>query len=521
MKIFYTSVSGKKFLVTLVLLFCLVAATGAEAAGDIAIYLNGTKVKSDVSPFIDKNSRTMVPLRFIAEGMGAYVDWAMGTQVVTIKHEGMLILLTIGSSNALVDGKTVTLDTHPVIAGGRTMVPLRFVGEQLGCTVSWNQKEQAVYITTKDNNGDNNNNNDNDNDGKDNPKEEIKEELVVRVSSYANIRQGPGTAYPVLTQVRNGTVLGSIGSSGGWYKVLLADNSTGWISGTIVTPKNSDDQDPSEVPEKPGFIIDGDSVIFIADAVNIRSGPSVSYEVIGQAYKGLELAVLAEDQDWIKVRTTDGKTGWVASWLVAYKKEPAGGSKASLKGKVVVIDPGHGTLQSGGWTDPGAVSPSGLHERDIVTRIAFTAGEYLSERGATVVYTRKGATSISLAGRAQVANDLGADVFVSIHCNSSTNPGANGSSTYYYAPETMSFAQRAARERLASCVQDELVKALGRKNLGILQANFAVLRHTYVPSILVETAFLSNWEEEALLRTSDFQIRAGEAVAKGIIEYFN
>jgi len=501
-----------------------VLVSGAQAADNIKIYLDGTEVKSDVSPYIDQNSRTMVPLRFIAESMGAYVDWSMGTQVITIKHDGSVILLTIGSSKATVDGKTVALDTQPVIKNSRTMVPLRFVSEQLGSTVSWNIKEQAVYITTQGDKTDGN-------DDKGGDKAEVKQEVVVNVSSYANIRQGPGTSYPVITKVKNGTVLGAVDSLGGWYKVLLADNSTGWISGTIVTlktdPGDKDDNDSGakddedETPDKDDVPskIDGDSVIFITDSVNIRTGPSVDYEVIGQGYTGLELAALGQQNDWIKVRTTDGKTGWVANWLVAFKKAPGGDSKSPLRGKIIVIDPGHGSLQSSGLSDPGAVSPSGLYERDIVSKIASAAGEYLSKRGATVVYTRTGNTSITLEGRAAVANNLGADVFAAIHCNSSTSAASCGTSTYYYAPATFDAAQRAARERLASSVQEELVKALGRKDLGILQANFSVLRNTYVPSILVETAFLSNPEEEALLRSSSFQVKAGEAVAKGIIKF--
>lgn len=505
-------------LAALVFLLCLpIFVSGVQAEQVIKIYYNGKQVSSDAPPFIDKNSRTMVPLRLIAEKMGAYVDWSMGTQIITIKNNGTLITLAIGSKQAVVDGKNVALDTQPVIRNSRTMIPLRFVGEHLGADVSWNIKEQAVYITMGDG-GDGGDN--------ENPGETVKEEIVVNVSSYANIRQGPGTSYPIITQVKNGTVLGTIGSSGGWYQVLLADNSRGWISGSIVKLKGDsgdggDEETPGEGNQGEGpSKIDGDSVIFITDSVNIRTGPSTSYGTIGQANYGLELAALGEQNGWIKVRTADGKTGWVASWLVAYKQQPQGGGSAPLKGKVIVIDPGHGSLQSGGGADPGAVSPSGLYEKDVVTKIAAAAGEVLSQNGATVVYTRKGDTSITLEGRARLANNLGADAFVAIHCNSSTGSAGNGTSTYIYNPGTLSSAQWNARQRLAASVQNELIRTLGRKNLGVLQSNLAVLRCTTVPSILVETAFLSNSEEESLLRSSAFQTRAGKAVAEGLIDYF-
>lgn len=530
MMIYSASVSRRVLFGALVLLFCLVlCVNGAQAADDIKIYVDGERVSSDVSPFIDQNSRTMVPLRFIAESLGAYVDWSVGTEKITIKTKTSLITLAIGSKQAVVDGKTVALDTQPVIKNARTMVPLRFIGEQLGSTVSWNIKEQAVYITKGSDAG--SGDNDKKDDGKGNEDRTVKEEVVVNVSSYANIRQGPGTTYPIVTKVQNGTVLGSIGQSGGWYQVLLADNSIGWISGTIVKSKTDydkdedkgNDTDNNESKPDPGVRppskIDGDSVILHTNSVNIRQGASTSYDILGQANIGDEYPVTGREGDWYRIKLADGRTGYIASWLVAYRAAPGGGKNAPLKDKVIIIDPGHGTLQSGGWTDPGAVSPSGIHERDIVSNIADICGEALTAQGATVIYTRQGSTSITLAGRGNLADRLGADAFIAIHCNSATNSQANGTSTYYYCPSTLDPSLGEARKELAASVQEALVKALGRRDIGILQANFSVLRNNSVPSILVETAFLSNAQEEALLRTPSFQAKAGNAIAEGVANF--
>ena len=526
MMTYNASVSRRVLFGALVLLFCLVlCVNGAQAADDIKIYVDGERVDSDVSPFIDQNSRTMVPLRFIAESMGAYVDWSVGSEKITIKTKASLITLAIGSKQAVADGKTVALDTQPVIKNARTMVPLRFIGEQLGSTVSWNVKEQAVYITKGSDAGSGKD------DGKGNEDRTVKEEVVVNVSSYANIRQGPGTTYPIVSKVQNGTVLGSIGNSGGWYQVLLADNSTGWISGTIVKSKTDNDEDKDdnednneEKPDpgvRPPSTIDGDSVILHTNSVNIRQGASTSYNILGQANIGDEYPVIGREGDWYRIKLSDGRTGYVASWLVAYRVQPGGGKNAPLKDKVIVIDAGHGTLQSGGWTDPGAVSPSGIHERDIVSNIAEVCGDALTAQGATVVYTRKGSTSITLAGRGNLADRLGADAFIAIHCNSATNSQANGTSTYYYYPSTLDSSLGAARKELAASVQASLVRALGIRDIGILHANFSVLRNNSVPSILVETAFLSNAQEEALLRTSSFQAKAGKAIAEGVANFLH
>lgn len=513
------NISGSKKVLLAALVFLLLFTGGAYAAGEIGIILNGSPVSSDVSPFIDQNSRTMVPLRFIGEGIGAYVDWTVGTQKITVKQDGCVIELAIGSFKASVDGKTVQLDTQPVLKGGRTMVPLRFVSEQLGCSVSWNAREQAVYIVSR---------------------EEVDQKIVVDLTTAknANIRQGPGTVYPVVSQVSDGSVLTAVSKSGDWYEVLLADNSKGWISATLVKLRNEDgedeDGDEQDQDNPPGNnyrppVSSEDTVIIISDVVNLRQGPSAGTTKIGEVYRGQEFVALGQQGDWYRIRTYGTQEGWVAGWLVAFKDAPSldgrglpsrGSENAPLFGKTIVIDPGHGSLQQdGSWSDPGAVSPSGFYERDIVTRIAAVAGQVLSDNGATVIYTRKGNTSIDLYGRAAVANNQGADAFVSIHCNSSTNPSTAGTSTFYWAPSDLDYWQQLARKNLASSVQEKLVQVLGRRNIGILQERFVVIRETVMPSILVETAFLSNPEEEQLLLNYDFQRKAGEAIAEGVMEY--
>ena len=134
-----------------------------------------------------------------------------------------------------------------------------------------------------------------------------------------------------------------------------------------------------------------------------------------------------------------------------------------------------------------------------------------------------GRTYLTLPGRAEIANSINADVFVSIHANANENPEKQGHSVYYYAPlwHFELASQRLQRMALASAVQAELVRIGGREDLGILEANFAVLRETKVPSILVETAFLSNAEEEKLLNTPEFRRKMAEGIVAGLQRYFN
>ncbi len=115
----------------------------------VAVYVDGEKLSfPDQVPFINPDSRTLVPVRFVSEALGANVDWNGELQRVDISHQGKGIKLTIGQKEAKVDAGVVTLDTNAAIVSDRTMVPLRFVSECLGAEVEWNGNAREVYITT-------------------------------------------------------------------------------------------------------------------------------------------------------------------------------------------------------------------------------------------------------------------------------------------------------------------------------------------------------------------------------------
>ncbi|KKM11779.1 hypothetical protein SY88_06975 [Clostridiales bacterium PH28_bin88] len=187
-----------------------------------------------------------------------------------------------------------------------------------------------------------------------------------------------------------------------------------------------------------------------------------------------------------------------------------------LAGKVIVLDPGHGNIiQPGNWSNPGAVGNQGTVERDVVMDIALRARDMLKDLGARVVLTREGDTTISLAERAQLAEQEGADALVSIHVNSSTDPSLAGTATYYYPGSP----PRREWERLARSIQEEVVKYLNRRDIGLVEADFTVIRKPNIPAVLLETAFISNPEEERLLADPGFRERAAKGIVEGITRY--
>ncbi|MFY0546266.1 stalk domain-containing protein [Brevibacillus sp. H7] len=122
--------------------------TAAAVRSDIRIIANGKELSfPDAAPYID-SGRTMVPVRFVSEALGAHVEWNAAEQKVTITHQGKTIELTVGQKTAMVNGTKLTLDAKPVVIKGRTFVPLRFVSEAFGADVQWNAPERLVTVKT-------------------------------------------------------------------------------------------------------------------------------------------------------------------------------------------------------------------------------------------------------------------------------------------------------------------------------------------------------------------------------------
>lgn len=122
------------------------AAMGSYSYG-VNVFVNDTKVVfPDQRPFIDnKNNRTYVPLRFVSEALGAVVDWDGNKQTAIVQRDGSTIEMKAGTNIALVDGKTTTIDAPAMLVNGRTMVPLRFVSEVLGAQVEWKAPNVFIY----------------------------------------------------------------------------------------------------------------------------------------------------------------------------------------------------------------------------------------------------------------------------------------------------------------------------------------------------------------------------------------
>lgn len=174
---------------------------------------------------------------------------------------------------------------------------------------------------------------------------------------------------------------------------------------------------------------------------------------------------------------------------------------------IIVLDPGHG------GHDPGAVGPTGLREADVVLDVARRARLLFDAGGHDCRLTRDADAYVTLETRADFANRLGADLFVSIHCNAAESRDAHGTETWYYEGSDVG-------EQIATLTQSHLLQRCGRRDRGIKATrSFSVLRRTRMPAVLVELAFISNRGEEYRLRHEGFRSLAAVAVYDAVNEW--
>lgn len=470
----------------------------------VSLTLDGAPLVPDGAPaliqYIGAAGRTLVPVRSVAERLGATVIWVAENRQVLLLRESSVVILTLGSATAVVDGTTVELPggvPAGVVKWGElesTMVPLRFVSEQLGATVEWDNTTFTAAIASPSFL----------------PPE--PDPIVPEPSPLPTPEPRPDPEGPKADQ---GFVTGVSSDSDSQivsihtdhmpeYRVLdLGDRVAVDFLGAVLS---SGDRDMMTIPVDNDLIT---AVRYYQHEDDLGYGYPHTVRVVLDLKRGMTCAK--------NLRIEAGVGGvQVTAFLTEadrFLTDFVPATPIDPNKSTVVLDPGHGGDRSGA-AYPDAAGRE-IMEKDLTLSMSRKLRDLLVAAGYNVVMTREDDREVDLYERADIANAVEADLFVSIHCNASgTVPEFQGIYTYHH-PDS----QRGAR--LAQAIQTPLCALTGAIDRGINSADFVVLRETGMCAVLVETGFMSNTAELALLCDPAYQDKIAQGIAEGIVRYLN
>ncbi|SFA94693.1 MULTISPECIES: SH3 domain-containing protein [unclassified Bacillus (in: firmicutes)] len=318
-----------------------------------------------------------------------------------------------------------------------------------------------------------------------------------------NVRNTAALDGKIIGTVLKGQKFTILEEKNNWAKVEYKQGNYGWIAGWYLEKSTSQDKSPTSQSIKES------TVTIIHNGTNIRSAASVNAGVIQRANTGDTFAIKSLQNDWYEIVLKNGKSGFVAGWIVtvngsAPQVEKPGG-EMHLKDKTIIIDPGHG----GG--DNGTTGARGTLEKNLTIRTAGLLYDKLKSSGANVYLTRSNDTYLSLQGRVSTSHYHSADAFISIHYDSITDRSVNGMTTYFYHDYQKS---------LAETLNSSIVSQTKLKNRGTRFGDYHVLRENKQAASLLELGYLSNPTEEMTVNSNQYQETAASGIFNGLALYF-
>ena len=470
----------KTVLKILIFVMCLnlISAT-AFADEEIKLYIDGDRIETDVAPEI-VNDRTLIPVRCFFEKFDAEVIWVESTKQVVIENDDKSIILKIDDKTAYVNNKAVKLDAPPIIKNDRTLVPVRFISENLGYNVDWKDETRSVYITS--------------------PEPEEEDSVITKVS---------------VTKSKTSTLV-----------TIKADN--------FKKPSISNVKEPLR------YILDFENVSLDGNDDKIKVGNKDITEVRYAQHDDYTRVVIECPSD--AKFTCTYKAGYMTVKVVGEKpgqeeedktedkeeieeetEEPVIKELIYVDKPIVVIDAGHGGKDMGaiGYDEEGNEV---IYESDANLEIALGVQKYLTQKGVNVIMTRTKDVALGdsemedLLKRSEIANDANATLFVSIHNNAFTDPEASGTMVLY-ADTDNKLNYGVTSKSLAKNILSPLVKAIGLLDRGVVDSpKMVVLKKTDMPSVLIECAFVTCEQDRKILLDEEKVDDISYAIAEGIVK---
>lgn len=327
----------------------------------------------------------------------------------------------------------------------------------------------------------------------------VKTGFIRKVKSYANIYKGAGKKYGTDGKLYLGTAVEVKEQKNNWRKIQIG-NKEGWVWAEYVSTNLS-------------VLPNANGMSKLTSAAKVYKAPDSKSSTLEKVPKNSKVYYYDVYNDWRFIHA-----GHVQGWVKNDYLEPE---------VTIFLDPGHG------GSDPGAVG-NGMKEKDIVLEVGLEARKLFEKTPYRVLMTRDSdtnnltangknvTTSSSLTMRADFANSnkrTENDIYISIHVNAG---GGTGTETYVFKTTSKLDGYNYDKESkaLATYIQKRLVEYMGFRDRGVKQANYAVLRLTNMPSVLVELGFIDNSSDAAKLKQKYYRQQAAKAIYHGTLDYY-
>lgn len=454
----------------------------------ITLYIDGKLTVTTVMPPIQFDGAVVVPAREVFSTMGATVEWRASEQSVYVHDDYNLIVLKINSQEAWVNETIQSLMMPAKLINDKVMVPIRFISETLGYKVKWVQSERAIYIETKL-----------DSEIADEQVDEKEDEAPDDDELIPDIEVGDNEGMPDIEEGENNFSDDSIADP--WFDskyihyldeeaLMILSNMEGLTANEISIDDNYRDRQIV-------IHLNKDYRSYLPEGRWIKeTGVVKEFQI---THQNMETQIILTTHT-IQALNVSMQGSDIHMKLVKPSEKYA---------KVIVLDAGHGAHDGG-------TTYGNIKEKDLTLSISNAVLEKLQSNSELKVYaTREEDVFLELMQRAEFANEINPDLFISIHINSVQNtPAASGTETYYTEKTD-------TRNKIfATMVQEGLVNEFGTKNRGVKTNTFVVTRYTNAPAILIEIGFLTNESDRAMMLSPDFTTRYANVIYNCIMEYY-
>ena len=488
------------YIIVIITLFAILSPVSSALAqpSNINILLDNKSLETLV-PSVIENDRLYVSARNVVEALGGRITWFSALKLMTIDINGRTARLVIDDPSLEIDEKVVPLEVSARIIDNRVMIPLEVIKIISEVDIKWENQTKTLSINT------------------------IRPYLL-DIRSYS---------YPDKTRI---VVDLSEKTEFRADKLISPDRIFIDIMGSIAKLENTSKQ----IRIDDGVIKTVRTAQFNQEIIRVVLDlyQQTKYELFSLIEPDRVVIDLFKSTEKLAVSTT----------LPIKPKEEAVSTPTIIGERTVIIDPGHG------GNDPGAIGPTGLKESEVTLGIALYLEKFLKEADIPTFLTRNKNEFISLENRTSFANQKNGFVFVSIHANSVLNhrPNAKGIETFVLSSKYIGASAKDVADRenrasrthpgvdtdlaliiadleesanikysldFAEIVQEKLVNYLKLENRGVKQAPFVVLKGANMVATIVEVAFISNPEEEKLLKNSEFLQKSAQALFEAIKYY--